>query len=128
MNKPAYLTQPPKKMHGADGDEGDDAGKDGRKRLKSIKEGGGKLRDLGTMVQNGSQVAKWKLPTVKHKAIFTPETNAAPPPPPLMPQALLHATSGMSKDSVTKNVTAGGPIRTLNQLLINLHSINGSRN
>jgi len=79
-NKPAYLTQPPKKMHGADGDEGDDAGKDGRKRLKSIKEGGGKFQDLGAMVQNGSQVAEWKLPTVKYKDIFTPETNAAPPP------------------------------------------------
>jgi hypothetical protein len=53
-NKPAYLTQPLKKMHGADGDEGDDAGKDGSKRLKSIKEGGGKFRDLGAMVGNSS--------------------------------------------------------------------------
>ncbi len=52
---------------------------------------------------------EWKLPTVKNKAIFTPETNAATPLS--MPQALSHATSGMSKDSVMKNVTTGGPIK-----------------
>jgi hypothetical protein len=79
-NKPAYLTQVPKKMHGVDGDDGDKAGKDGRKKLKSLKEGGGRFHDLGAMVRNSTQVAEWKLPTIKYKAIFTQETNVATPP------------------------------------------------
>jgi len=79
-NKPAYLTQVPKKMHGVDGDDGDKAGKDGRKKLKSLKEGGGRFRDLGAMLRNSTQVAEWKLPTIKYKGIFAQETNAATPP------------------------------------------------
>jgi hypothetical protein len=76
-NKPAYLTQMPKKIHGVDGNNGDDAGKDGRKKLKSLKEGGGKFCDLGafeiTLYNNqpGCQAADentktaittWRLP------------------------------------------------------------------
>ncbi len=63
-----------------DGDDGDEAGKDGRKKLKSLKEGGGRFRDLGAMVRNSTQVAEWKLPTIEYKAIFTQETNVATPP------------------------------------------------
>lgn len=87
-NKPAYLTLPPKKTHGLEGEEGDEASKDGKKKPKWNKEGGKEkfqyqyqYRDLGTMVRNGSQPVEWKLPGFKYRAIFTPEIIASTPPP-----------------------------------------------
>jgi hypothetical protein len=84
-NKPAYLTLPPKKTHGLEGDEGNNALKDGKKKPKGNKDGGRdrfqyQYRDLGTMIRNGSQPVEWKLPGFKYRAIFTPEIIASTPP------------------------------------------------
>jgi hypothetical protein len=39
-NKPAYLTLPPKKSHGFEGEEGDDALKDGKKKPSGLRKEG----------------------------------------------------------------------------------------
>ncbi len=69
-NEQTYLTLPPKKTHGLEGEEGNDALRDGKKKPKGNKDGGKEYfqyqyRDLGTMVHNGSQPVEWKLPGFK---------------------------------------------------------------
>ena len=81
-NKPVYLTLPPKKNHGLEGDDTED--KDGKKKKKWIKGGGGgndgsRFIDLGNMVRSGSPVADWKIQGQKYKQIFTPAVTATTP-------------------------------------------------
>jgi hypothetical protein len=81
-NKPAYLMLPPKKSHGLEGEELEK--KDGKKKTKWLKRGGGKdgppFRDLGAMVQNSSQQPEWKVQGLKYKQIFTPDLITTTPP------------------------------------------------
>jgi hypothetical protein len=131
-NKPAYLTLPPKKPHGLEGEEGDDALKDGKKKPKWNKDGGKEkfqyqyqYRDLGTMVHNGTQPVEWKLPGFKYQAIFTPEIIS------LLPLSMLqvssHATNGISKVSAMRSAIASLPRKTLILHPTNLRLTNGSR-
>jgi len=79
-NKPAYLTLPPKKSHGLEGDNTED--KDGKKKTKWLKGGGNdgsRFIDLGNMVRNASPVADWKIQGQKYKQIFTPAVTATTP-------------------------------------------------
>jgi hypothetical protein len=80
VNKPAYLTLPPKKSHGLEGDETEE--KDGKKKTKWLKGGGSdgsRFIDLGNMVKNGSPNADWKIQGLKYKQIFSPAVTATTP-------------------------------------------------
>jgi hypothetical protein len=81
-NKPVYLTLPPKKNHGLEGDDTED--KDGKKKTKWLKGRGGRndgrrFIDLGNMVRNASPVADWKIQGQKYKQFFTPAVTATTP-------------------------------------------------
>lgn len=81
-NKPAYLTNIPKKTHGLEGEEGDGISKDGKKKIKWTKDDGNdksKFIDLGAMVRNSSQPQEWKVPGQKYRQIFTSDVISNTP-------------------------------------------------